>query len=47
MQPARVLCVLAQRLAQQARDAVQHARGDVPVAPHGIQDLVPGEHLAG
>ena len=47
VQQARMVGVFAQRMPQQGDDPVQHSRGDVAVAPDGIQDLIPGEDAAG
>ena len=47
VQVARRLRVFAQRMPQQGHHPVQHPRGDVAMAPDGVEDLVAGEHLAG
>ncbi len=46
VQPARMMGVLAQRLSQQGDHPVEHARGDVAVAPHRVEDLVAAERAA-
>ena len=47
VQVARRLRVLAERVPQQGHQTVQHPRGDVAVAPDGVEDLVAGEDPAG
>ena len=46
MQPARMVGVLAQRVPQQGDHPVEHAGGDVAVAPHRVEDLVAAERAA-
>ena len=47
VQVARRFRVLAERVPQQGHQPVQHPRGDVAVAPDGVEDLVAGEDPAG